>query len=115
MVQLTRETCVMNLIKTCLFQLCLAALLLQTAKAGDAYYNLPLSKLTVTTLAINGESPSAKDMEGRANRRWQVMGQMKPYAVLDGGGEVYVTDSNDQPWQRAVSYTHLTLPTILLV
>ena len=57
------------------------------ANAKDAYYSIPLDKLELT----EGSWPkSEKDFDWR---NWQLREYMRSYAVLDGSGEVYVTDT----------------------
>ena len=64
----------------------LAALIAATgALAGDAYYALPLGDLKFTQGALpEGEAQPASGVE-------PLRQFMEPYAVLDGGGEAYVT------------------------
>ena len=82
----------MNSIKLRWLCCCVAALLLQTAAAGDAYYNLPVSSLTLT----EGTLPS-NTVPGNS-RRWRMMPAIQPYAALDGEGEAYVSGNNATPW-----------------
>ncbi len=52
--------------------------------AEDAYYNIPLDKLELT----EGQLPKGeKEIDWRY---WQLQQYMRPYVILDGGGEVYV-------------------------
>ena len=74
---------------------CVAALLLQTAAAGDAYYDLPISSLTLT----EGTLPS--DAATDNWRRWRMTSVMRPYVVLDGEGEAYVSGDNSMPRMRS--------------
>jgi len=81
----------MNSIKLRSLCFCVAVLLLQTAAAGDAYYNLPVSALTLT----EGTLPSNPDAGNR--RQWRMMPAIQPYAALDGEGEAYVSGNNAAP------------------
>jgi hypothetical protein len=87
----------MNLIKSRLLWLCAAALLLQNARAADAYYDLPVASLTLT----EGSLP-AGESQGYF-RNWQMMEILQPYAALDGEGEVYVSGNAAAPWMRRSS------------
>ena len=82
----------MNSIKLRWLCFCVAALLLRTAAAGDAYYNLPVSLLTLT----EGTLPSNTVLGN--SRRWRMMSAIQPYAALDGEGEAYVSGNNATPW-----------------
>lgn len=73
----------------------IAILSLQAATAGDAYYHIPLSSLTLT----EGAWPS--NMESGGWQNWQMMPAMHPYAALDGAGEAYVSgNATTAPWMR---------------
>ena len=76
-----------DIFKPLLLQVCLTVLLLQTAAAGDAYYNLPLASLTLTEgkLPVDQAEPNW--------RQWRMPSTVQDYAVLDGAGEAYVSDS----------------------
>src|ERR1035437_860616 len=87
-----RESFATNSIKLRWLCFCVAALLLQTAAAGDAYYNLPASSLTLT----EGTLPS-NTVPGNS-RRWRMMPAIQPYAALDGEGEADVNGNNATPW-----------------
>ena len=87
-----RESFATNSIKLRWLCFCVAALLLQTAAAGDAYYNLPASSFTLT----EGTLPS-NTVPGNS-RRWRMMPAIQPYAALDGEGEAYVNGNNATPW-----------------
>ena len=58
--------------------------LAEPAGADDAYYSVPITQLTIT----QGSLPTGS--AERAHRRWRLVESMRPYAVLDGPGEVYV-------------------------
>ena len=65
----------------------LAAGIAGTAFGGDAYYNIPIYELKLT----EGELPVRKDRnEYRPYTQTDRLRAMRPYAVLDGPGEVYV-------------------------
>ena len=61
-----------------------------TALAGDAYYNIPLQELKL----VDGKLPVRT-----SNRiyNWNWTQTLRPYVVLDGPGEAYVSDANN-PW-----------------
>lgn len=60
-------------------------------RAADVYFAIPLPQLTLT----QGELPA----EEGANRRWDRIDQLRPYAVLDGPGEALVTQAGEEPGQ----------------
>lgn len=95
MTNFPRETSTMNSIKLRWLCFCVAALLLQTAAAGDAYYNLPVSALTLT----EGTLPANEAVENW--RRWRMMSAIQPYAALDGEGEAYISGDNNMSRMRS--------------
>ncbi len=86
----------MNSPKTRLFLVCLAVRLFQTATAGEAYFNVPISSLPLT----EGKRPSGGPPSGR---HWQMRSILQPYAVLDSPGEAYVSGNAASPWQDPTS------------
>ncbi len=61
----------------------LSLLFVAATRAEDAYYSIPLQKLTIT----EGSLPAGANNDWRPWNRWQ---SMQAYAVLDGDGECYV-------------------------
>ena len=64
------------------------------ASAGDAFYDIPIRELKL----VEGSLPTAT-----VNRNWREYERLRamlPYAVLDGGGEVYVVGQGVEgdPW-----------------
>jgi hypothetical protein len=82
-------------IKLLALGVCLFATALQTVRAADAFFHIPVTALKLTEGALPTVSPVVSD----STRRWQMLDIMQPYAVVDGGGEAYVS-SNVQPWER---------------
>ena len=64
------------------------------ARADDSYYCMPIDQLTIT----EGQRPKERSQSDW--RHWQRHAAMRPYAVLDGKGEVYVNggDFNNGPF-----------------
>jgi hypothetical protein len=78
----------------------LVLLLPRFAAAEDSYYNIPLSSLKFS----EGSLPAESDYTW--NRHWELMSTMQPYAVLDGAGEVYLTNPNvswSMPGERSLN------------
>ena len=67
------------------------------ALAEDFYFHIPFRALQITEgkLPIDSHAPS---------ERWQLLPAMNPYAVLDGGGEVYIGGDSLQPWVSGLSF-----------
>src|SRR5687767_1199052 len=67
------------------------------ALAGDFYFHIPFRALQITEgkLPTDSHAPS---------ERWQLLPAMNPYAVLDGGGEVYIGGDSLQPWITGLSF-----------
>ena len=61
------------------------------ALAEDTYYHVPLTSLTL----LEGKLPAKFEWSGSA---WQRVDAMQPYAVLDGGGEVFLGGEALRPW-----------------
>jgi len=61
------------------------------ALADDAYYQVPLTSLTL----VEGKWPEPSRWSGST---WQMLEALQPYAVLDGQGEVYVSGETMRPW-----------------
>lgn len=59
--------------------------------ADDFYFHVPVRSLHIT----EGKLPAGSQT---LSKRWQLLPVMHPYAVLDGAGEVYITDDSLQPW-----------------
>ncbi len=77
------------------------------ATAEDAYYNIALDKLELTEVKIpKGET----QFDWRNMQLWEFM---RPYAVLDGEGEVYVQTSRSllsaTPRSDQEDYNHITV------
>ena len=75
-------------------------LVFATAAAGeDAFFRVRLAQLKLT----EGVLP---DDKGQPPKNWQLANAVKPYAVLDGSGEAYVTAPESQngwggqPWEN---------------
>jgi hypothetical protein len=64
------------------------------ALAEDAYYNIPLSALNLT----EGTLPPPDT--GWSIRRMQMENVVRPYAILDSAGEVFVSRPEGMPWER---------------
>jgi hypothetical protein len=65
-----------------------------TAVADDAYYSIPLRELKL----VEGDLPTATKSPNW--RRYELFQSMRPYSIVDGQGEAYVTGRTGQinPW-----------------
>ncbi len=73
-----------------------------TAFAADAYYDVPVRELELT----EGEFPARKEItQWRPYSEMERLRAMRPYAVLDGEGEVYVVGRGEP---RDTWYSHAT-------
>ncbi len=59
--------------------------LVRGGRAEDAFYQVPWSELELSEGTLPGQ-------EEGTWRNWQLRSQKPPYAILDGEGEVYVSD-----------------------
>lgn len=73
------------------------------AAADEVYSAIPLPQLTLTQGTLPAEESD--------NRRWELIDQLRPYAVLDGPGEAIVTpsDLSPSPWWHSWSPANFTL------
>lgn len=68
------------------------------ARADDAYFRVPVGEVKL----VEGALPKDKD---EANISWRARETLRPYAVLDGRGEAYLTTTDESegrgnPWRR---------------
>src|SRR2546426_176884 len=68
--------------------------------AEDAYYHLPINSLNFTEGALPARGEPAN------YRHWQTWPALQPYAVLDGGGEVYLDGESFTPWTPGDRQNH---------
>jgi hypothetical protein len=80
----------------------LAALCAATALAEDVYYEVPVNTLVFT----QGALPSTADAS--FGRLWRRQPALAAYAVLDGDGEVYLSDNLNEPWRPPGQQTELS-------
>ena len=66
----------------------LILVLTAAARGDDAFYRVPLKDLTIS----DGTIPKADE---NSPRRWSMASALRPYAVLDGQGEVYAATEQD--------------------
>ncbi len=74
--------------------------------AEDVYYHIPVSSLKFT----EGSLPVQGGFWG--GQRWQLLPAVRPYAVLDGAGEVYVNSPNEMAWAPTTRFAETTTVSI---
>jgi hypothetical protein len=77
----------------------------QLAFAEDVFFHVPVSRLKL----VEGALPKPLELK---DMRWEMVQAIRPYAVLDGAGEVYVTEGDAEgnegwwtgkPWSATTS------------